>query len=145
MPRVLTKYLSYQQIGSRSALIDRLYSVTELHFMDYRSALHNTGNYRPYSIVYMHRLPGSSFFNLSYVLLCGIKQYIINFRWPPKISHSTLATEMSNHIVLMTYLLTSAAEASTPFSQSQKRQSYILINLFFDVLLMLRSVSEMHF
>ena len=27
-------------------LIEKIYSVTELHFMDYRSALHDAGNYR---------------------------------------------------------------------------------------------------
>ena len=42
---ILKVAVDWKPQGARE-LIEKIYSVTELHFLDYRSALHDDGNYR---------------------------------------------------------------------------------------------------
>lgn len=42
---ILKLAVDWKPRGARE-LIEKIYSVTELHFLDYRSALHDDGNYR---------------------------------------------------------------------------------------------------
>ena len=42
---ILKLAVDWKPQGARE-LIEKIYTVTELHFLDYRSALHDDGNYR---------------------------------------------------------------------------------------------------